>query len=137
MSRSGYSDDCEQWSLIRWRGAVNSAIKGRRGQEFLKEMLAAMDALPKKKLIANELEQDGAVCALGAVGVARGVPMAGLDPEDHETVAAAFGIPHALACEVVYMNDDWFYRDTPEERFEKMHRWIERQIYKPLWFWAR
>ncbi|KGC50992.1 hypothetical protein DO66_5867 [Burkholderia pseudomallei] len=36
MSRSGYSDDCGGWSLIRWRGAVNSAIKGARGQKFLR-----------------------------------------------------------------------------------------------------
>jgi len=47
MSRSGYSDDCDdQWSLICWRGAVKSAIRGKRGQAFLKEMLAALDALP-------------------------------------------------------------------------------------------
>jgi hypothetical protein len=37
MSRSGYSDDLENWSLIRWRGAVASAIRGRRGQAFLRE----------------------------------------------------------------------------------------------------
>ncbi len=30
MSRSGYSDDCEQGDLIRWRAAVNSAIRGKR-----------------------------------------------------------------------------------------------------------
>lgn len=35
MSRSGYSDDCYGWELICWRGAVNSAIKGKRGQSFL------------------------------------------------------------------------------------------------------
>jgi hypothetical protein len=41
MSRSGYSDDCDGWALIRWRGAVNSAIKGRRGQQALREIVAA------------------------------------------------------------------------------------------------
>jgi hypothetical protein len=68
MSRSGYSDDCDQWDMIRWRGAVASSIRGARGQAFLKEMLAALDALPEPKLIAEELESDGAVCAIGAVG---------------------------------------------------------------------
>ena len=31
MSRSGYEDGLEMWDLIRWRGAVASAIRGKRG----------------------------------------------------------------------------------------------------------
>lgn len=46
MSRSGYSDDIDQWDLICWRGAVASAIRGKRGQAFLLEMWKAMTALP-------------------------------------------------------------------------------------------
>lgn len=140
MSRSGYSEDHDdQWQLIRWRGAVASAIRGKRGQSFLKEMLTALDALPERKLIQNELIEEGAVCAIGAVGKMRGVDMTTLDPEDHETVAAAFGIPHALACEIFWMNDEWSYRETSEARFERMRQWIDAQIWKPpsLWFWAQ
>ena len=72
MSRSGYIDDygCggreEQWALIRWRGAVASAIRGKRGQKFLRDVLAAMDELPEPTLISDELEKDGQVCAIGA-----------------------------------------------------------------------
>lgn len=129
MSRSGYSEDCENgWALIRWRGAVNSAIKGKRGQAFFKELLAALDALPEKKLIAHDLEKEGAVCTLGAVGRARGMTMALIDPEDHHTVANQFNIPHALACEIMWMNDDAFWRATPEDRFTKMRAWVESQI---------
>ena len=130
MSRSGYTDDCEGWDLIRWRGAVNSAIKGARGQAFLKEMLTALDAMPEKKLIAGELAEGDAVCALGAVGKARGVAMDGIDPEDRERVARAFGIAEALAAEIVFENDQDFYysKETPEERFARMRRWIEGQI---------
>lgn len=128
MSRSGYVEDMEdQWQLIRWRGAVNQAIKGARGQAFLKEMLAALDALPEKKLIAGELEEDGAVCALGAVGKARGINMEGLDPEESEKVAAVFGIAPALAMEVVYMNDERCF-GTPENRYAEMKGWIEANI---------
>jgi hypothetical protein len=46
MSRSGYSDDHSEWDLIRWRGAVASAIRGKRGQAFLRELLVALDAMP-------------------------------------------------------------------------------------------
>lgn len=131
MSRSGYVDDMDdQWQLICWRGAVASALRGRRGQAFLNEMLSALDALPEKKLIADELEAaDGAVCAIGAVGKARGVNMSEIDPHDTPQVAGAFGIAGALAQEIVYMNDDWFYRKTPEERFGAMRGWIKDQIW--------
>ena len=55
MSRSGYSDDLETWQLIKWRGQVMSAIRGKRGQKFLRELLAALDAMPKKILITEDL----------------------------------------------------------------------------------
>lgn len=130
MSRSGYSDDMDdQWQFIRWRGAVASAFRGRRGVAFLTEMLAALDALPEKKLITEELEQDGAVCAIGAVGKARGMDMSRLDPHEPETVAARFGIAHAMAAEIVYTNDEIKDRQSPEERFTRMRGWIKNEIW--------
>lgn len=132
MSRSGYSDDIDGWQLIRWRGAVASAIRGKRGQAFLAEMLAALDALPEPKLIAQELEEDGAVCAIGAVGRKRGLDMEAMDPYDHESVAAVFGIPHALACEIMWENDDGTWRhDTPEQRFIRVRAWVVSKIAAP------
>lgn len=143
MSRSGYGDDCDdQWSHIMWRGAVKSAIKGKRGQAFFKEMLAALDALPVKRLVANELEAPDliacshwglfdarSVCAIGAVGKARGVDMSDIDPEDYESVAVKFGIARAMAQEVVYLNDeDGPFREAPEARFARMRKWIVSQI---------
>ena len=132
MSRSGYSDDdCDNWSLIKWHGAVKSAIRGNRGQTFLREMLAALDALPEPKLIVGELEEeDGSVCALGAVGKARGLDMSGIDPYDRETVAAKFGIASAMAAEIMYENDEDFCwaKVSPEQRFQRMRKWIESQI---------
>ena len=130
MSRSGYADDIDQWDLIRWRGQVASAIRGKRGQAFLLEMWRAMQALPEHKLLSDELESeyDGAVCAIGSVGKARGVDMSKIDPEDYEAIAAAFGIPHQLAQEIMYLNDEALWRSTPEERFAKMKNWIESNL---------
>ena len=143
-------DDCEQWDLIRWRGQVASAIRGKRGQAFLLEMWKAMQALPAHRLIANELENidDGTVCAIGSVGKARGVDMSKLDPEDYEAIADAFGIPHQLAQEIMFLNDEYDRGDyveahgptrygrglyvlipiTPEKRFERMKKWIEDHL---------
>lgn len=107
MSRSGYSDDGDQWDLIRWRGAVKAAIRGKRGQQTLREIAAALDALPQKELAAESLvTADGEYCTLGALGRARGIDMTPIDPEDRESVAQTFGIAGALAAEIMYLNDE-------------------------------
>lgn len=84
--------------------------------------------MPEKRLIADALETDGEVCAIGAAGKARGIDMSLLEPEDGDGVAAAFDISRALALEIVYMNDEAFDRETPEERFLKMREWIAGRI---------
>lgn len=136
MSRSGYIDglgDDDPLAYGRWRGIVASAMRGKRGQALLKEMLAALDAMPKKRLIAKELEDGefGGVCALGAAGRARGMNMAPIDPDDHDTVAAAFGIATPMAQEIMHINDEHGpHNETPEQRFIRMRKWIESQIKK-------
>lgn len=139
MTRSGYTQGCDNnWNLIRWRGAVASAIRGRRGQAFLREMLAALDAMLEKRLIAGDLMFEGLpnwdreneiivgadelmtdrgavvrigeVCAMGAVGRARQIDMSKVDPHELESVANLFGISDALAREIAYVNDeDWWH----------------------------
>ena len=131
MSRSGYYDDGDgdYWRWIMWRGAVKSAIRGKRGQALLKDILATLDAMPMRRLIAHELETRGEVCALGAVGLSRGVRMAGIDPEDYGAVANVFGISEALAREIMFENDEGgSRRETPEQRFERMRKWILSEI---------
>jgi hypothetical protein len=131
MSRSGYNDDVDNWALIRWRGAVTSAIKGKRGQQLLREMAEAMDAMPVKELIAHELVQDGAYCALGVVGAKRGIELAEYDPEDTKHVASALNIAEPLAREITYINDEdgpYCRRETPAERWIRVRAWVEQQI---------
>ena len=128
MSRSGYDDECDGWALIRWRGAVAQAIHGRRGQTFLREMLTALDAMEPKRLITEELKNDIGVCAIGAVGAARGLDMAGIDPYCREQVAETFGIAPAMAAEIVFINDDAWHRETPESRYTRMRGWVASQI---------
>lgn len=129
MSRSGYSDSCEGWSLIRWRGAVASAIRGHGGQTFLREALATLEAMPEKKLIANDLTREDSFCMLGAIGHARGLGMSELDPEDHDAIAKKFEIPRALACEIMFENDEGTCgRETPEQRWQRMRDWLVENI---------
>lgn len=128
MSRSGYSDDLDRWALIRWRGQVASASRGKRGQAFFRDLLAALDAMPEKKLIANDLEDAaGQVCALGVVGKARGIDMAALDPHEHEELGDVFGIARQLVAEVEFENDEC-YDPTPDHRWQRMRNWAASQI---------
>ena len=125
MSRSGYSDSLDQWDLIRWRGAVASALRGRRGQAFLCEMLAALDALPAPRLIDRDLVAAGEVCALGAVARQRDLDVDSVDPDDAREVASAFGVAHALAAEVMHQNDDaGRWKEPPEDRWARMRAWV-------------
>lgn len=131
MGRAGYSDDYDfdHWTLIRWRGAVASSIRGKRGQAFLREMIEALDAMPEKRLIAHDLEAGGNVCAIGSVGVRRGVDMSKLDPEDPETIAATFGIASPLVREIEFENDEANWGDEkPEQRWHRMRAWAAAQL---------
>lgn len=134
MSRSGYSDELDQWPLIQYRGQVASAIRGRRGQIFLRELLAALDAMPEKRLIANDLETPtGEVCALGCIAKARGVPRPKVDEWDDDEphrrrLAKAFDIAPQLVAEIEYENDEIAQRETPEQRWGRMRAWVESQI---------
>lgn len=156
MSRSGYTEDCDGWALVRWRGAVKSAIRGARGQAMLRETLAALDALPEKRLAAESLvNSDGEYCTLGALGRARGIDMSNIDPECREEVASAFGVSEALAAEIMFMNDEWIrehehqqieivgpirpaesrfkwvreqVKNAGEKRFNMMRDWVSKQI---------
>lgn len=129
MSRSGYSDDLDEPTLNLWRGAVASAIRGKRGQALLREMAAALDAMLVKELIASELENEGEYCALGVVGKARGIDMADIDPEDYEAVAETFGVATALTQEIMWQNDEaWSHREAPEHRWSRMRQWVLENI---------
>lgn len=130
MSRSGYTDDFdEMWTLIMYRGQVASAMRGKRGQAFLRELLAALDAMPAKKLIREDLIDDqGSVCALGALGAARGYDLDSLDPYAHEELGKKFGVARQLVAEIEYENDDQWSSETPEKRWQRMREWVAGQI---------
>lgn len=110
MSRSGYTDDYgddDPLAMGRWRAAVNSALNGKRGQAALREVLAALDAMPEKALIGESLvTADGDYCTLGVLGAKRGLDMTTVDPEDWDAVAALFGIAPAMVREIVWENDE-------------------------------
>lgn len=155
MSRSGYIDDLgddDPLALGRWRAAVNSAIRGKRGQAFLREFIADLDAMPVKRLIAESFAEEGTgeVCSLGVVFAARNLeqptydPDSGDDWEVGEDAAGRLQIAGALAHEIIYMNDEGsigryeetgdplkprrYVPETPEERWMRMRAWAAERL---------
>lgn len=111
MNRSGYTDECDDpLAAGRWIAAVNSSLRGRRGQAFLRELLAALDAMPEKRLIANTAAKDGCMCALAVVAAKRGQGLEQLDAYmkglDWDRLAESLDISEAMAREVMYLNDE-------------------------------
>lgn len=158
MSRSGYSDDCDGSALQLWRGAVNKAMTGKRGQRLLVDIASAMDAMPEKRLIAEDLiSADGEFCTLGVVGCARGVgdQLKATDPYARESIARLLDVAHAdvrvwdsecsresiarlldvapsLVAEISYFTDDpdaySSLAETPEARWRRMRAWVASNI---------
>lgn len=129
MSRSGYSDDCdnENGQLAMWRGRIASAVRGKRGQSFFRRLVAALDAIQSKRLIDEELVCEGDVCAIGAV--LRDVPdLATIDPENHARLAAEANIAECLVQEVEDENDEGGWQESPEQRWTRMRKWAVDHI---------
>jgi len=153
MSRSGYSDECDDSGFAMYRGQVASAIRGKRGQAFLKELRDSLLALPEKSLTADSMafraspaDPDGAVCAVGSLALRRKIAEGktrtdavtelreewkGCDGEEcGDSVASEFNIAEQLAREVMYENDEACYddRETGEHRYRRMLAWVNRNI---------
>ena len=130
MSRYCDSDDYdwEPWMEGQAAGAKRSAIRGRRGQQLLRDLIAGLDALPVPELAAGALEdpETGCVCALGAVRLQRGAEAVPLqfDPDDPDIdwrhLAKPFDISETLAHAVISENE---YSSKRNDEQSRRHRW--------------
>ena len=112
MSRSGYSDDCDNLEL--WHAAVNRAMKDKRGQKALQEIVEALDKMPEKKLIQGSFTVGG-FCTLGALAQYRNIDVSDFNPEENDgevwpvnrkTVSARLDIAPSMVAEIMFMNDE-------------------------------
>lgn len=141
MSRHGYTEDLcdDHWALIRYRGRVKSAMRGKRGRALLRDLIASLDAMPDKRLIAGTLKSpEGEYCAIGVVAESRGVELSPIDPMDCEDkygedpeLAEGLDVAPCLLNEVEFINDEfWPYDETDKgsARWKHVRRWAQRQL---------
>ncbi len=123
--------ECEDYeSQRRWalqRANTVRQIKSKRGQAFLRELLAALEALPEKKLIEGAIAKGDHVCALGALAMKRRVDAGesrqavladlashNVDPDNDDWdglyvwdwAVNALAAPHLISWEIPAENDD-------------------------------
>jgi hypothetical protein len=138
MSRSGYIGAWDDEYPNGYRGAVERAFRGKRGQAFLADLAAALDAMPDKRLATSTwVEPTGEACALGVAAIARGLEdeFQALDPDDPseaDYAARLLNIAPAMARELVWLNDESAsVNETPEARWTRMRDLVERLRTKP------
>lgn len=144
MSRYCDSDDYDYvWMEGQAAGAMRSAIRGRRGQRLLRDLIAGLDALPVPELAAGSLEdpETGCVCALGAVRLQRGADAVPLrfDPTDPDIrwhdLAEPFDISQTLAHAVICQNEAYDRRNDEQSRRRRwltVRGWAVRNLVSPI-----
>jgi hypothetical protein len=155
MTRISYSEE-EPWqgAFELFRANTDRQLAGRKGQATLRELEAALLALPEKRLISNAIACGDEVCAVGALLVARRVAKGEdrdevlaryqrVEPEDDEwgdydaydgyedpteTIAAAEGVPRLVAWRLAELNDMLLEDCTPEERYTRVLDWVRSHL---------
>lgn len=138
MSRHGYVDECdvEAHTIGLYRGQVKSAIRGKRGQAMLRDLLAALDSMPEKRLVSRVLQcADGNCCTLGRLAQVRGVDLTKHEDDDEDDLeelnaelSELFNVSECMVREIEYENDEGAWKETPEQRWERMRRWVAKRI---------
>lgn len=161
MSRVDWTDELGtpgQFAL--WAANCRRSLRGKAGQRALRELEAALLALPVKELAQRAVALDGQVCAVGAVLAARKANSDGITVEeaidllaqemgsketqaDIETVemGEALGMPHLVAWSVVWENDEgapageYILVEGPARQHEQIQPWADPrgvQQWQPL-----
>lgn len=139
-----------------WNANCERSLRGKQGQQELRELKAALLALPEKRLIHGSLTDDNnGVCAIACYARHKGVDLSKFDPEDEsDEVGIAAGMPRLVAWKVVALNDVvleswdgyvegprtqsearygghgvWLHRPlTAEERYDRVLAWVREKL---------
>lgn len=129
-----------QWEL--WEANTLRHMRGPAGQAILRELREALLALPERKLINSRLaDEQGCVCTIGALALHRGrkvEELAALIPAElwdeyeeelkTEALGRELGLKHVMIVALAGQNDDTWRTETPEQRFERVLKWVESEI---------
>ena len=126
-----------------WAYHLRRATASKRGQAFLRELLAALDAVPGHRLIGGSIKAEGSnVCALGAYaawremrergitwrGAVRELPYGGGEQgwaTTCELIRDRYGVAWTLAYEIAEFNDE----NAASATLDPADRWRDVRAY--------
>lgn len=131
------------WSL--WNNALQRHVRGPNGQSWLRQIEAALLALPNQRLIEGAICLDGEVCAVGAVilhkrmtqdGMERDAALADMERQydsdidlcETEQAARAFGMRRTMANALATANDEDCAGLSSESRYEYILQWVRERM---------
>ena len=139
--RVDYSEDEEYGGQFHlWQSNCRRSRRGKKGQAALRELEAALIALPNKRIQKDVfVERSGETCAIGALMLHRKVSAgmtrqqaeeecAALDRDDTEEHGISVGLPRLVAWSVAVENDEWNREDSPEERYLRILGWVRGEL---------
>ena len=161
MSRLSINECDDQASFLRacaWEANTNRHLAGKLGQKALRELEAALLALPEKALTANRFirlhgpaDDVGEVCALGALALKRRIDAGESraeavkkiaedwkgDAQDEaesegsgdEEAAYYLNLKRVFAWAIIDQNEEAGPHDqTPEDRYRRVLAWVQKRI---------
>jgi len=102
---------------------MSGQIHTRKGKKIIREVIAALDKLPKPRLISGRMEFGGDFCAIGALYKDCSLNTS-FDPSIHQ-LAAMLDAPVDLIDRIMAANDHLGSEETPEQRWERMRNFLE------------
>lgn len=119
MNRSGYCEEIDDnLELGRWRAQVASAIRGKRGQRLLLDLIQYMEAMPDKRIVREALKDDqGQMCLIGCALAARGAEFPE-NVDDYTDASFKLNVATQMIQEMFYINDQCVDRWVGGDFFE-------------------
>ena len=91
---------------------LRRAIEGKKGQEFLKKLLAALDAMELKELHTDDFKnKNGGLCAIGCYANHFKIRVDDLYSDDAFSISKRLGISKTLAFKIIFQNDENLVND--------------------------
>lgn len=152
MSRVSYDNDYnyDPLAAARWDRNSRAVFVSKRGQAILRDLEAALLALPEKRLVEDTfwdtefIEEAESVrlnaCVLGAYARYKGLKateLSGLNPfwdepidanETADAISQMTPMTFTMAWNLVEQNDEYFGNYTPEQRYDAMLDWIRSHL---------
>jgi hypothetical protein len=117
-----------------WDANMERIYCGKRGQKVLRELIAALLALPERRLVADVIQkpETGEVCAIGALAKYRGIDPGEFEDSDDGTIELGekLGLGFMLSWQIGAEND----LHCPRLKLQSKHVMLDVPVEVSSWY---